>query len=206
MTDRNKIKLVQALAGAIVLTLLMQVMGLVGFGEYTWMCFLPLLMFFAFGANFKMIPEMIVSYIVGELWCIINGLVMGLFTNIFGPDNFVMTVIIPTIIVIFCILTIHENFFEGKIFSNVPCIFMGMATSFFITGMGANTDPILFVELLGFWLYGLVLAVALVLVGMFVCRAIFGEERAMAALMPLPKEGAPAPAPEAAPAEKPEEK
>lgn len=187
MTDRNKIKLVQAAVGAVALTLLMQVMGIVGFGQYTWMCFLPLLMFFAFGANFKMIPTMIISYVVGELWCIINGIVMGIFGSFTG-GNMILNMLIPTILVIFCILTVHENFFEGAIFSNVPCIFMGMATSFFITEMGANTDPILFVELLGFWCYGLVLAVALVLSGMVVCSAIFGKERAMAALMPLPRD------------------
>lgn len=187
MTDRNKVKLVQAAVGAVALTLLMQVMGIVGFGQYTWMCFLPLLMFFAFGANFKMIPTMIISYAVGELWCIINGIVMGIFGS-FAGGNMILSMLIPTILVIFCILTVHENFFEGAIFSNVPCIFMGMATSFFITEMGANTDPILFVELLGFWCYGLVLAVALVLSGMVVCSAIFGKERAMAALMPLPRD------------------
>lgn len=187
MTDRNKVKLVQAAVGAVALTLLMQVMGIVGFGQYTWMCFLPLLMFFAFGANFKMIPTMIISYAVGELWCIINGIVMGIFGSFTG-GNMILNMLIPTILVIFCILTVHENFFEGAIFSNVPCIFMGMATSFFITEMGANTDPILFVELLGFWCYGLVLAVALVLSGMVVCSAIFGKERAMAALMPLPRD------------------
>lgn len=187
MTDRNKIKLVQAAVGAVALTLLMQVMGIVGFGQYTWMCFLPLLMFFAFGANFKMIPTMIISYVVGELWCIINGIVMGIFGSFTG-GNMILNMLIPTILVIFCILTVHENFFEGAIFSNIPCIFMGMATSFFITEMGANTDPILFVELLGFWCYGLVLAVALVLSGMVVCSAIFGKERAMAALMPLPRD------------------
>lgn len=165
----------------------MQVMGIVGFGQYTWMCFLPLLMFFAFGANFKMIPTMIISYVVGELWCIINGIVMGIFGSFTG-GNMILNMLIPTILVIFCIFTVHENFFEGAIFSNVPCIFMGMATSFFITEMGANTDPILFVELLGFWCYGLVLAVALVLSGMVVCSAIFGKERAMAALMPLPRD------------------
>lgn len=187
MTDRNKIKLVQAAVGAVALTLLMQVMGIVGFGQYTWMCFLPLLMFFAFGANFKMIPTMIISYAVGELWCIINGIVMGIFGS-FAGGNMILSMLIPTILVIFCILTVHENFFEGAIFSNVPCTFMGMATSFFITEMGANTDPILFVELLGFWCYGLVLAVALVLSGMVVCSAIFGKERAMAALMPLPRD------------------
>lgn len=187
MTDRNKVKLVQAAVGAVALTLLMQVMGIVGFGQYTWMCFLPLLMFFAFGANFKMIPTMIISYAVGELWCIINGIVMGIFGS-FAGGNMILSMLIPTILVIFCILTVHGNFFEGAIFSNVPCIFMGMATSFFITEMGANTDPILFVELLGFWCYGLVLAVALVLSGMVVCSAIFGKERAMAALMPLPRD------------------
>lgn len=187
MTDRNKIKLVQAAVGAVALTLLMQVMGIVGFGQYTWMCFLPLLMFFAFGANFKMIPTMIISYGVGELWCIINGIVMGIFGS-FAGGNMILGMLVPTILVIFCILTVHDNFFEGVIFSNVPCIFMGMATSFYITGMGANTDPILFIELFGFWCYGLVLAVALVLSGMVVCGAIFGKERAMAALMPLPED------------------
>ena len=183
MTDRNKIKLVQAITGAITLTLLMQVMGLLGFGQYTWMCFLPLLMFFAFGANFKMIPTMIISYAVGELWCVINGIVAGILT---GGNMQSPMMLVATILVIFCILTVHENFFEGAIFSNVPCIFMGMATSFYITEMGANVQPILFAELLCFWCYGLVLAVALVLSGMAVCSAIFGKERAMQALMPLP--------------------
>lgn len=185
MTDRNKIKLVQALVGAITLTLLMQAMGLVGFGQYTWMCFLPLLMFFAFGANFKMIPEMVISYAVGELWCVINGIVAGVLT---GGNMASPMMLVATVLVIFCILTVHENFFEGAIFSNVPCIFMGMATSFYITEMGANVQPVLFAELFGFWCYGLVLAVALVLSGMTVCGAIFGKERAMAALMPKPKD------------------
>ena len=153
MTDRRKIKLVQAITGAIVLTLLMQLMGVFGYFQYTWMCFLPLLMFFAFGAN-----------------------------------NMLLGVILPTVLVIFCILTVHENLFEGAIFSNVPCIFMGMATSFFMTEMGANPDPLQLVRNFCFWCFGIFLAVALVLSGMAVCSAIFGKERAMAALMPLPPE------------------
>ena len=193
MTDRNKIKLVQALVGAIVLTILMQGMTLLGFQEYIWMCFLPLLMFFAFGANFKVIPSMIISYIVGEIWCIINGLISGLLTG-GNPQSPMM--LVATIIVIFLILTVHENFFEGAIFSNVPCIFMGMATSFFMTHMGDPlADLTVFAKLTGFWIYGIFLAVMLVVVGMAVCKAIFGEERAMAALMPLPPAGAPAPGP-----------
>lgn len=185
MSDRRKIKLVQALTGAIVLTLLMQLMGVAGFGQYTWMCFLPLLMFFAFGADFKMLPQMVLCYAIGELWCVFNGIVMGAFTSAFGADNMLMTMIVPTVLVIFCILTVHENFFEGAIFSNVPCIFMGMATSFFVMMM---QQPITLFHLFGFWCFGLVLAVALVLSGMVVCGAIFGKERAAAALMPLPRD------------------
>ena len=52
MKGRKTIKLVQAATGAIVLTLLMQLIGVFGYGQYTWMCFLPLLMFFAFGGRF----------------------------------------------------------------------------------------------------------------------------------------------------------
>ena len=192
MTERNKIKLVQALTGAIVLTLLMQLMGVFGYFQYTWMCFLPLLLFFAFGAQFKMIASMVLSFAVGEVWCLVNGVVMGAFQSAFGEDNMLLGVILPTILVIFCILTVHENLFEGAIFSNVPCIFMGMATSFFMTEMGANPDPLQLVRNFCFWCFGLFLAVALVISGMMVCKAIFGEERAMAALMPKPQEEPPA--------------
>lgn len=181
MTDRRKIKLVQEIVGAVALTLLMQVMVLIGYPQYIWMCFLPLLMFFALGANFKVIPSMIVSYAIGELWCVINGLVAGAFAAAFGSDNPVMSNLVPTILVIFLILAVHENFLEGKPYSNIPCIFMGLATSFFVEFL---QQPIGYLHLIGFWCYGIVLAVVLVVSGMAVSRAIFGRERAEAALMP----------------------
>ena len=186
MNDRRKIKLVQALTGAVVLTILMQGMTLLGMPQYTWMLFLPLLMFFALGADFKNIPSMVICYAVGELWCVVNSLVTAGFTSAFGPTNMVMSNIVPTIVVIFLILTVHENLFEGKVFSNIPCIFMGMATSFFTLFM---QQPIGYFHLFGFWCYGTVLAVCLVAGGMAVCSAIFGKERAMAAMMPLPQDG-----------------
>ena len=161
MNDRRKIKLVQALTGAVVLTILMQGMTLLGMPQYTWMLFLPLLMFFALGADFKNIPSMVICYAVGELWCVVNSLVTAGFTSAFGPTNMVMSNILPTII--------------------VPCIFMGMATSFFTLFM---QQPIGYFHLFGFWCYGIVLAVCLVGGGMLVCGAIFGKERAMAAMMP----------------------
>lgn len=182
MKDRRIIKLVQALTGAVVLTLLMQLMGVFGYAQYTWMCFLPLLMFFAFGADFKKIPEMLISYAVGELWCVINTLVSGAFAGVFGADNLVMGTIVPTILVIFCILTTHENLLEGQICSNVPCIFMGLATSFFVLFLA---QPINYGHLFAFWAFGIVLAVCLVMSGMLVCGAIFGKERTAKALTPL---------------------
>lgn len=181
MTDRRKIKLVQELVGAIALTLLMQVMAIVGYTQYIWMCFLPLLMFFALGANFRAIPSMIVSYAVGELWFLVNDLVAGAFTAAFGSGNPVMSNLVPTALVIFLILAVHENLLEGKPYSNIPCIFMGLATSFFVKFL---QQPINLLHLLSFWCYGIVLAVVLVVLGMAVCRAIFGRERAEAALMP----------------------
>ena len=49
-------------------------------------------------------------------------------------------------------------------------------------------EPLTTLHLIGFYCYGLVLAAALVLSGMAVCSAIFGKERTMAALMPLPQD------------------
>ena len=87
--------------------------------------------------------------------------------------------------VIFLILTTHENLLEGTIFGNIPSIFLGLSTSFFVFMLNV---PLTTLHLIGFYCYGLVLAAALVLSGMAVCSAIFGKERTMAALMPLPQD------------------
>ena len=50
---------------------------------------------------------------VGE--CVINSLVMGVFVSAFGADNMVVSNIAPTILVIFCILTTHENLLESVV-------------------------------------------------------------------------------------------
>ncbi len=155
MSDRRKIKLVQSLTGAIVLTLLMQVMPVLGYGNYVWMLFLPLLLFFALGADFKKIPAMIIGYGCGCLWSIVNALVMQLFAG-FG-DNAFLSNILPTIIVIFLILTTHENLLEGTIFGNIPSIFLGLSTSFFVFMLNV---PLTTLHLIGFYCYGLVLAAA----------------------------------------------
>lgn len=177
MNDRMKVKIVQSLTGAVVLTLLMQVFAMTGFAQYMWMLFLPLLLFFALGADFKKIPSMILCYICGIAWAYINGVVQGIFAS-FAPEIVVNTV--PTILIIFLVLTVHEGFLAKTIFGNIPCLFLGMATTFFVFMLGIELTPI---HLAGFYLYGIFLSVVLVVSGMTVCSKIFGKERTMKAII-----------------------
>lgn len=177
MNDRMKVKIVQSLTGAVVLTLLMQVFAVTGFAQYMWMLFLPLLLFFALGADFKKIPSMILCYICGIAWAYINGVVQGIFAS-FAPEIVVNTV--PTILIIFLVLTVHEGFLAKTIFGNIPCLFLGMATTFFVFMLGIELTPI---HLVGFYLYGIFLSVVLVVSGMTVCSKIFGKERTMKAVI-----------------------
>lgn len=77
MSTKRKALLIQAAFGAVILTLLMQPMGMLGFQNYNWMLFIVLLLFFALGADFKKIPSMIICYGVGILWAMLNGILMG---------------------------------------------------------------------------------------------------------------------------------
>lgn len=185
MTEKKVIKLVQAFVGAAVLTALMQLMGVVGYQNYIWMLFLPLLLFFALGADFKKIPSMIVGYICGVLWSIANGLIMGLMSGI--SANLFVSNILPTVVVIFLILTVHENFLQKTVFGNVPALFLGMSTTFFVFMLKMDITPL---HLVAFYLYGIFLTLALIFSGIFVCSLIFGKEKAMKALAPAKGEGA----------------
>ena len=177
MSDRMKVKIVQSLTGAVVLTLLMQVFVLTGFTQYIWMLFLPLLMFFALGADLKKIPSMIICYACGIAWAYANGILQEVFRSFTSE---IVVGIVPTIIIIFLILTIHEGFLAKTILGNIPCLFLGMATTFFVFMIGVPLTPL---HLMGFFLYGIVLTVVLVFSGMTVCSAIFGKERAMKAII-----------------------
>lgn len=170
MSGKLKVGLVQSLAGAIILTLLMMPMGMLGFGQYIWMLFLPLLLFFAMGAQFKLIPSMIVCYICGVVWAYISGLLQSAF-GAFAPQIVVETV--PTIITIFLILTIHENLLANTTFGNIPSLFLGMCSTFFVFTMNIDITPF---HLIGFYIYGIVLVAVLVLGGGAVCNLAFGKE------------------------------
>lgn len=177
MNERMKIKMVQSLTGAIVLTLLMQVFALTGFMQYMWMLFLPLLLFFALGADFKKIPSMIVCYVCGVAWAFVNGMVQDMFRS-FASE--IVVAIVPTIIIIFLVLTVHEGFLVNTLFGNIPCLFLGMATTFFVFMLGIDLTPI---HLICFYLYGIFLSVVLVISGMTVCNKIFGKERTLKAII-----------------------
>ena len=177
MSERMKIKMVQSFVGAVVLTALMQVFAITGFGQYLWMLFFPLLLFFALGADFKKIPSMAVCYICGVAWAHANGIVQGLFGK-FAPEMVVN--IVPTILIIFLVLTIHEGFLAKTIFGNVPSLFLGMSTTFFVFMLEVDLAP---VHLVGFFCYGIILSIVLVVSGTAVCSAIFGKEKTMKAIM-----------------------
>lgn len=174
MSMERKVGLVQAFTGAVVLTLLMMPMGMLGFGQYIWMLFLPLLLFFALKAQFQVIPSMIVCYICGVVWAYLSGALQGAFAS-FAPPLVVETV--PTILCIFLVLTVHENLLVKTIFGNVPALFLGMSTTFFVFMMGIDITPF---HLVGFFVYGVVLSVVLVMGGGFVCSLVFGKESVQA--------------------------
>lgn len=178
MTINRKVRLVQALYGAIILTLMMQPIGMLGYGGYLWMLFMPLLLFFAFGADFKVIPSMIISYICGVVWALANGILSGILGGILPAA--VVNLAAP-IIIIFCILTVHENFLAKTIVGNIPALFMGLASTFFTFLIApANAPAITPIHLVGFFLYGTILSVILAGGGFLVCSLIFGKERTIA--------------------------
>jgi hypothetical protein len=178
MSINRKVKLVQALYGAIALTLMMQPMGMLGYGGYIWMLFMPLLLFFAFGAEFKVIPSMIVCYVCGVAWALVNGILSGVLGGFLSAG--VVSFAAP-IIVIFAILTVHENFLQKSIFGNVPALFMGLASTFFTFLIKPENAPAITpVHLVGFFLYGILLSVVLAGGGFLVCSLIFGKEKTTA--------------------------
>lgn len=188
MLLKTKVGLVQAFFGAIVLTLLMVPMGIAGYGSYTWMLFLPLLLFFAFGAQFKLIPSMILSYVCGILWAIINGAFAGLLGRFMPPAA--VNIAAP-IVIIFCILTVHENLLANTIVGNVPSLFLGMASTFFVFMIKpANAPAITPIHLVVFFIYGIVLSVALAGGGFAVCSAVFGKEKVMSVFAEKGKDNA----------------
>lgn len=82
-----------------------------------------------------------------------------------------------TIVVIFCILTVHENLLRDTIFGNILALFLGLAETFFIFSIHpANAVAITPVHLYGFFIYGMVMSVLVVVGGGFLCNIIIGKD------------------------------
>lgn len=186
MTERRRIRLVQAIYGSIILTLMIQPIAIMGYSSYIWLIFMPLLLFFAFGANFKLIPSMIASYACGILWALVNGILSGALTGVLGVAG---GNTLATIVMIFLILTIHENLLEGTIIGNVPALFMGLASTFFtFMIIPSNAPGITPVHLFGLFVYGVIMSVILAGGGFKLCSTIFGMDKTVKALTPKTSE------------------
>ncbi|AKN32216.1 hypothetical protein Ccar_15650 [Clostridium carboxidivorans P7] len=173
MSIKRKALLIQGAFGAVILTLLMQPMGAFGFANYNWMLFVVLLLFFAMGADFKKIPSMIVCYPIGILWAMLNGVLIGALKDLPPWTSGVGL----TIVVIFSILTVHENLLRDTIFANIPALFLGLAETFFIFSIHpANAPAITPFHLFGFFLYGMIMSVVLVAGGGALCNIFLGKE------------------------------
>lgn len=173
MSIKRKALLIQAAFGAVILTLLMQPVGALGFGNYNWMLFIVLLLFFAMGADFKKIPSMVVCYGIGIGWALVNGVLMGVMKDL---PSWVSGIVL-TIVVIFAILTVHENFLRDTIFGCIPALFLGLAETFFIFSIQpANAPAITPIHLFAFFIYGLIMTSALVLGGGALCTIILGKD------------------------------
>lgn len=174
MKTKHKVRLVQALYGSIILSVLMAPVGALGYGPYIWMLFLPLMLFFAFGANFKQIPSMLASYICGIGWAYFNGVISAVLGPVVNPN---LLNLLGPMIIVFGVLTVHENFLDKTIVGNVPALFMGLASTFFIFSIvPSNASPITPVHLVAFFFYGTLMSVILAGGGFAICSKIFGKE------------------------------
>jgi hypothetical protein len=173
MTIKRKALLIQAAFGAVVLTLLMQPVVALGYQNYNWMLFLVLILFFAMGADFKKIPSIIVCYPIGVCWGTLNVKLMDAMAGL--PP--VIPYVLLTAVIIFALLTVHENLLRDTIFGNVAAIFLGFCETFFIFSIvPANAPAITQIHLVIFFFYGLLMTLALVVGGGALCNKFVGKD------------------------------
>ena len=172
MSIKRKALLIQAAGGSVVLALAMQPVFIMGYGSYVWILFTALIMFFATGADFKKIPSIIASFACGLAWAALNGILMGALS---GAPMWVSGILL-TILMVFSILTVHENLLRDSIVGNIPSLFMGFALTIFMTSGHALAPAINQIHLLAFFTAGIVMSVLLVLVGGFFCTMLLGKD------------------------------
>ncbi len=170
MSKQKQVGIFTALIGAIALTFLFKPLALIGYGQFTWMLFLPMVLFFGTGADIKNVPRYIVCYTLGIAWAFISTLVgsaYALFLSSSSADT------LSTITCIFLILLIHDTLLKDTILGSVAALFLGMCCRFFVFMMGVELSPVV---QLGIYLYGTLLSCLLVFIGMTVGKFIFGKQ------------------------------
>lgn len=177
MKNVKVVRLLQAFTGAVVLALLMSIPVALGFGPYVWILFTPLLLFFALGAKFKLIPGVILSFACGVLWIYGFMTVQGFIKGLTAAP--VLTELIPNIMLVFLVLTVHENLLCKTPVGIVPAVFLGMATTFYAVFSPATINGL---HLIALFCYGMIMTVALMLGSITVSSLVFGKEAALAAI------------------------
>lgn len=163
-------KLVEAAVGSVAIALLMTPMEPLGVGQYMWMLFLPMLLFFALGAKLRVIPSMIACYICGIAWGYICSFLSAGFARLTAGFPLPAVIgIIPTIIGIFLVLLVHQVLLGNTVLGNLPSLFLGICTTFFMFMFEAPITPL---HLAGFFTYGLLLAVTAVKSGALVTKLL----------------------------------
>ncbi len=176
MKSSKAIKIFQALVGSIILSILLIVPGVIGYGMYIWMLFLPLILFFALGANVKLIPSIILCYMCGVAWAYLSH-ALQLFLGQYSTSDFVIQTL-PNTLLVFLVLVVHDNFLSKTPFGVVPSVFLGMASTFFAFTFAQQINGL---HLLAFFCYGLVMTLALVFGSTALSGLVFGKEAAIAA-------------------------
>jgi hypothetical protein len=176
----KKIGLVRSLFGAILLNALVAPLGILGYGDYIWMVFTALVIFFALGADMKKLPTIIVSFICGVAWWMAGSVLTEIFSSSMphpAAEGLGISVMV------FLILFIHEVVLQKTVAGTVPSVFLGFAlTAFALTPVVEGAIQLTPFHVVGIFLYGIVLTVVLMVGGFGICSLIFGKEATLASL------------------------
>ncbi|MEY9212863.1 DUF1097 family protein [Thermobifida halotolerans] len=174
MQLRVKAGLIQAAVAAVIIPLLIQPAFILGYTSYVWLLFMALPLFFLLGADLRALPSMLLSFAAGQLWAVLLGVATGALAGLLGPAA---GGALAAVLVIFTMLTVHDTLLKSTFLGNVPAMFTGMALTSFVLDLTPAEAPALTpLHITAFFLYGTVIAVALAMVGGFLCSRVLGED------------------------------
>lgn len=176
MSTKNKSLFIQAILGGILITvLLIPFQALTPYVSYTWMIFIPIILFFCLGVQCKLILPMFLSYLCGAIWGIIFKYLAGVMSAAGWSTE--LTFGILTTVIVFAILAVHPILLGKTPFGIAPIVLIGLVeTIFTFLIQPVNAPTIGSVQLIFFFAYGLVLAFLLVQASAFCCKLFLGKD------------------------------